>query len=54
METNAAKHSSKTLKSQFGNYPVWMSNRKIQKAKTKGKVKKAENKVNKRKKKKFL
>merc|ERR1712079_37005 len=27
----APKHSSKSLKSQYGNYPKWMSNRKIQK-----------------------
>ena len=33
----APKHSSKSLKSQYGNYPKWMSNRKIQKAKNKGK-----------------
>merc|ERR1712012_1399584 len=43
----APKHSSKSLKSQYGNYPKWMSNRKIRKAKNKGK--KLENKVNKRK-----
>ena len=48
----APKHSSKSLKSQYGNYPKWMSNRKIQKAKTKGK--KLENKVNKRKKRNYL
>ena len=46
------KHSSKSLKSQYGNYPKWMSNRKIQKAKNKGK--KLENKVNKRKKRNYL
>merc|ERR1739842_59771 len=48
----APKHSSKSLKSQHGNYPKWMSNRKIQKAKNKGK--KLENKVNKRKKRNYL
>merc|ERR1711879_138747 len=48
----APKHSSKSLKSQYGNYPKWMSNRKIQKAKNKGK--KLENKVNKRKKRNYL
>ncbi len=52
METNAPKHNAKSLKNQYGSYPVWMSNRKIQKAKTKGK--KQENKVNKRRKKKYL
>ena len=49
-----AKHSSKSLKSQHGNYPKWMSNRKIQQAKTKGKGKKMENKINKRKKRNYL
>merc|ERR1712117_163475 len=48
----APKHSSKSLKGQYGNYPKWMSNRKIQKAKNKGK--KLENKVNKRKKRNYL
>ena len=47
-----ARHSSNSKKNQFGSYPVWMSNRKIQAAK--GKKKKAESKVNKRHKKKFM
>merc|ERR1712066_42391 len=58
MDTSSSKevpkHSSKSLKSQHGNYPKWMSNRKIQKAKTKSKGKKMENKINKRKKRKYL
>ncbi len=47
-----ARHSASSKKNEFGSYPVWMSNRKIQAAK--GKKKKAENKVNKRHKKKFM
>lgn len=57
MESDAKveKHSAKTLKNDSGSYPVWLSNRKIQKLKTKNKVKKnPEGKVNKRHKKKYL
>ena len=46
------KHRAKSMRNEHGNYPVWMSQRKIQKQKEK--KKKTEGKVNKRRKKKFL
>ena len=36
-ELKASSHSARSLKSSHGNYPVWMSNRQIQKAKHKKK-----------------
>ena len=45
-------HSKTSLKNADGNYPSWMSQRKIQQRK--GKKKKPEGKVNKRHKKKYL
>ena len=44
--------SSTSLRTKDGSYPVWVSNRKIQKLK--GKKKKLEGKVTKQKKKKYL
>merc|ERR1711976_172979 len=44
------KYSSKTLKDEHGNYPAWMSMRRIQKAKKKA-AKKGSGKVTKRNKK---
>ncbi len=54
--TRSSAHRSKSLQNADGNYPVWMSQRKIQQQKEKKKRKKsgAEGKVNKRGKKKFL
>ncbi len=51
---STSKHASRSLKNEHGNFPVWMSQRKIKQQKQKTKVKSAEGKVNKRKKKKFL
>ena len=52
MDTSVkAKYSSKTMKDEHGNYPPWMSARRIQKAKKKaGKGKAKGGKVTKRKK----
>ena len=56
-DVKKSDHSSKSLKNKEGNYPAWVSNRKIQKIKAKAKARKAPpemSKVNKRKKRKFL
>ena len=54
MDTSASrpKHHARSLKNEHGNYPVWMSQRKIKQQKDK--KKKAEGKVNKKKKRKCL